>query len=172
MEVRKEVWQRGPIENVPDLLQPVAHALLEVGEEVRSIMDGFPENLLWQKPAGVASPAFHLQHINGVIDRLFTYARKELLSKEQMHSLSLEGDKVNTSLSMEQMILALDQRIILAINQLKTTNDETLTETRGIGRKQVPTTLMGLFVHAAEHSMRHLGQLLVTVKMLKSLEEE
>jgi hypothetical protein len=172
MEVRKEVWQRGPIENVPDLLQPVAHALLEVGEEVRSIMDGFPENLLWQKPAGVASPAFHLQHINGVIDRLFTYARKELLSKEQMHSLSLEGDKVNTSLSMEQMILALDQRIILAINQLKTTNDETLTEKRGIGRKQVPTTLMGLFVHAAEHSMRHLGQLLVTVKMLKSLEEE
>jgi hypothetical protein len=172
MEVRKEVWQRGPIENVPDLLQPVAHALLEVGEEVRSIMDGFPENLLWQKPAGVASPAFHLQHINGVIDRLFTYARKELLSKEQMHSLSLEGDKVNISLSMEQMILALDQRIILAINQLKTTNDETLTEKRGIGRKQVPTTLMGLFVHAAEHSMRHLGQLLVTVKMLKSLEEE
>lgn len=171
MDVRKEVWQRGPIENVPGLLQPVAHALLEVGEEVHFIMDGFPENLLWLKPAGVASPAFHLQHINGVVDRLFTYARKELLSKEQMHSLSLEGDKEKNSFSMEELVVALDKRIALAIEELKAVNVETLTEARGVGRKQIPTTLLGLYVHAAEHSMRHVGQLLVTVKVLKSSKE-
>ena len=171
MDVRKEVWQRGPIEGVPGLLQPVAHALLEVSEEVRAIMDGFPENLLWLKPAGVASPAFHLQHINGVVDRIFTYARKELLSKEQMHSLSMEGDKDKNSFSGEQLIEALDNRIALAIDELKGVNIEMLTEPRGVGRKQIPTTLMGLYVHAAEHSMRHVGQLLVTVKILKSSTE-
>jgi len=171
MDVRKEVWQRGPIEGVPALLQPVAHALLEVTEEVRGIMNGFPENLLWQKPAGVASPGFHLQHINGVVDRLFTYARKELLSSEQMHSLSIEGDKEKNALSGEQLIEALDKRIALAIKELKSVNTESLTEARGVGRKQIPTTLMGLYVHAAEHSMRHVGQLLVTVKILKSLKE-
>ena len=171
MDVRKEVWQRGPIEGVVALLQPVAHALLEVTEEVRGIMNGFPENLLWQKPAGVASPGFHLQHINGVVDRLFTYARKELLSSEQMHSLSIEGDKEKNALSGEQLIEALDKRIALAIEELKSVNTESLTEARGVGRKQIPTTLMGLYVHAAEHSMRHVGQLLVTVKILKSLKE-
>lgn len=171
MDVRKEVWQRGPIENVPGLLQPVAHVLLEVGEEVHVIMDSFPEHLLWLKPAGVASPAFHLQHINGVVDRLFTYARTELLSKEQMHSLSLEGNKEKNSFSAEELVAALDKRIALAIEELKAVNVESLTEARGVGRKQIPTTLMGLYVHAAEHSMRHVGQLLVTVKILKSSTE-
>jgi len=171
MDLRKEVWQRGPIENVPGLLQPVAHALLEVSEEVHIIMAGFPENLLWEKPVGVASPAFHLQHINGVIDRLFTYARKELLGIEQMHSLSLEGDKDKNSFSLEQLLKNLDKRIAIAIEELKAANVETLTEARGVGRKQIPTTLMGLYVHAAEHSMRHVGQLLVTVKVLKSSKE-
>lgn len=171
MDLRKEVWQRGPVENVPGLLQPVAHALLDVSEEVHIIMAGFPENLLWAKPAGVASPVFHLQHINGVIDRLFTYARKELLSNEQMHSLSLEGDKDKNSFSLEQLLTNFDKRIALAIEELKAVNVETLTEARGVGRKQIPTTLMGLYVHAAEHSMRHVGQLLVTVKVLKSSKE-
>jgi hypothetical protein len=168
MTERREFWQCGPIEDVPALLQPVAHALLEVGAEVRIIMEGFPEQLLWKKPAGVAAPAFHLQHINGVIDRLFTYARKELLSKEQMHALSLEGDQENNSLSMKQMISGLDNRISSAIEELKKINPETLAEGRGVGRKQIPTTLIGLYFHAAEHSMRHAGQLLVTVRILKS----
>ncbi len=168
MRERKEVWQRGPIENVPALLQPVAHALLEVGEEVHIIMEDFTESLLWEKPAGVASPAFHLKHIHGVIDRLFTYARKDLLTKEQMHALSLEGEVENNSLSMKQMISDLDKRIFLAVEELKTINVETLSEERGVGRKQIPTTLMGLYFHAVEHSMRHVGQLLVTVKVLKS----
>lgn len=171
MDVRKEVWQRGPIEGVPGLLQPVAHALLEVSEEVHIILEGFPENLLWQRPAGVASPAFHLQHITGVIDRLFTYARKELLSNEQILSLSIEGNKEKTSFLMEQLVADLDKRIAMAIEELKTVNAETLTEVRGIGKKQIPTTLIGLYVHAAEHSMRHVGQLLVTVKVLKSSKE-
>lgn len=171
MESRKELWQCGPIENVPALLQPVAHTLLEVGEEVQIIMEGFPESLLWKKPSGVASPAFHLQHISGVIDRLCTYARKELLTKEQMHSLSLEGAAENNSLSMQQMIASLNERISLAVEELNTIKAETLTEAREVGRKQIPTTLIGLYFHAAEHSMRHVGQLLVTVKILKSSNE-
>jgi hypothetical protein len=69
-----EVWLRGPLNGIPALLQPVAHALLQAREEVNEMMDGFPENMLWQKVAGMASPGFHLQHLTGVLDRLFTYA--------------------------------------------------------------------------------------------------
>lgn len=69
-----EVWLRGPIENIPALLQPVAHALLQARQEVNELIKKFPHELLWEKPAGVASAGFHLQHITGVLDRLFTYA--------------------------------------------------------------------------------------------------
>ena len=88
-----EVWLRGPLPAIPSLLQPVAHALLQAREEVMELMDGFPEELLWERPAGVASPGFHLQHLSGVLDRLFTYARGGGLDKEQLEDLASEGNR-------------------------------------------------------------------------------
>jgi uncharacterized damage-inducible protein DinB len=167
MENYVEVWQRGAIPNVPPLLQPVAHALLQVGEEAHRIMQEFPDELLW-RPGNVAPPAFHLQHIRGVIDRLFTYARKEQLTKEQMDALLIEGKEEKNSLSAKELIEELDKQIDDAIKELISVKEDTLTEARGVGRKQIPTTLIGLYFHAAEHSMRHIGQLLVTVRILKA----
>ena len=81
-----EAWLRGPVEGVPDLLQPVAHALLQAKEETRTLLQNFPAELLWNRPAGLASVGFHLQHVAGVVDRLFTYARGESLSREHKSS--------------------------------------------------------------------------------------
>lgn len=78
-----EVWLRGKIEDVPDLLQPVAHALLQAGEDINQYTEDFPAEYLWHQPAGRASVAFHLQHITGVIDRMFTYAAGQTLSEIQ-----------------------------------------------------------------------------------------
>ncbi len=86
-----EVWQRGPVENIPPLLQPVAHALLQAREEVDELLLDFPENLLWEKPAGVASVGFHLRHLTGVLDRLFTYAQARSLNDDQLNLLAMEG---------------------------------------------------------------------------------
>lgn len=169
MENNVEVWQRGAVPNVPPLLQPVAHALLQVGEEVHHIMQEFPDELLWKRPANIAPPAFHLQHIRGVIDRLFTYARKEQLTTEQMNALLIEGKEDKNSLSAKVLIEELDKQIDRAIKELINVKEDTLNEVRGVGRKQIPTTLIGLYFHAAEHSMRHLGQLLVTVRILKAI---
>lgn len=163
----REVWQQGPIANIPALLQPVAHTLLQAREELNDMMKNFLEKLLCEKPANVASPAFHLQHLTGVPDRLFTYGKKQLLSISQLHSLSIEGNQYETLLSMNELIELFNKQVDLAINELKNINADTLTEVRTIGRKLIPTTLMGLYVHAAEHIMRHIGQLLVTVKILK-----
>ncbi len=167
MEEKSEVWQRGPVKNIPALLQPVAHALLQAREELFDIMNAFSERLMWERPAGVASPAFHLQHLTGVLDRLFTYARKEHLSPDQLYSLSIEGNQQETSSSMMELIELFDKQVDLSINALSKINIDSLTEVRTIGRKEIPTTLIGLYVHAAEHTMRHIGQLLVTVKLLR-----
>jgi hypothetical protein len=70
-----EWWQRGPIDGVPAVLQPIAHILLQVRESVGEIVEPLTEQEWNDRPAGVASAAFHVRHIAGVIDRLFTYAR-------------------------------------------------------------------------------------------------
>lgn len=160
-----EVWMRGPITGVPALLQPVAHTLLQAGEEIHELFENFPESLLWEQPAGMASPAFHLQHITGVLDRLFTYAAAIPLSEEQLAYLASEGRK-NEEVTIAGLIAALDRQIKLSVDKLKDTNETTLTSFRGVGRKQLPSTVIGLLFHAAEHTMRHNGQLLVTVKIL------
>ena len=153
--------------NIPALLQPVAHALLQARDEVNEMMQNFPAGLLWQKHAGIASVAFHLQHLTGVLDRLFTYARSEQLNQQQLNYLTTEGkenDAINTTILLENF----SKQIDLSLQQLSATNENTLTDFRGVGRKQLPSNVLGLLFHAAEHTMRHTGQLLVTVKVLKN----
>jgi uncharacterized damage-inducible protein DinB len=162
-----EVWMRGPVEGVPSLLQPAAHALLQAREEINEIMKGFPDNLLWERPANVASPAFHLQHLSGVINRLLTYAHGEMLSQDQLDVLAKEG-KEDGSVTVAGLLKQFNERVDEAIEQFKNTNEQSLTDFRGVGRKQLPSTVQGLLFHAAEHTMRHLGQLLVTVRIIRS----
>ncbi|OCX53082.1 metal-dependent hydrolase [Mucilaginibacter sp. PPCGB 2223] len=168
MANKPEVWQRGPVDDVPALLQPVAHALLQAHEETEQLMRGFPDRLLWESPANMASPAFHLEHMRGVLDRLFTYARAETLNDEQLNYLRSEGKPYLDDDITQKMVAAFGKQVNEAIGQLKRTDPNTLTDFRGLGRAQIPTTVIGLLFHAAEHVMRHAGQLLVTVKVLSN----
>jgi hypothetical protein len=162
-----EVWLRGPLEGIPPLLQPIAHALLQAREEVNSFMADFPEILLWVKPSGLASPAFHLQHLAGVLDRLFTYARGEQLAQHQLTKLAMEGKMPEIAYSISTLLEIFNRQVNDAIKQLSEADELTLTDKRGVGRNQLPSTVIGLYTHAAEHTMRHVGQLLVTAKMLR-----
>lgn len=166
MATQPEVWLRGPVTGVPALLQPVAHALLQAREELTIYMQHFPDNKLWDKPAGVASVAFHLQHLSGVLDRLFTYARGEMLGAEQLSALSAEG-VINEKLTAAELVKVFSLQVDKSIEALRQTNEHTLTEHRGVGRSQLPSTVLGLLVHAAEHTQRHVGQLLVTVRVVR-----
>jgi uncharacterized damage-inducible protein DinB len=161
-----EVWQRGPIEGIPSLLQPVAHVLLQAQEEIHAMMHSFPADLLWNRPADVASVAFHLQHIPGVWDRLFTYAEGKQLSAEQLDYKKKEGQP-DTTITGAALLNYFDQRLEKVITTLKNTDPAILTEARTVGRDKLPSTVLGLFFHAAEHTMRHAGQLLVTIRVLK-----
>jgi uncharacterized damage-inducible protein DinB len=130
-------------------------------------MADFPDKLLWEKPAGMASPGFHLQHLAGVLDRLFTYADDKMLNEQQLINLKAEGKAPETTYSTITLLETFNRQVDHAIKQLSKTDEAILAEIRGIGRTKIPTTVIGLYVHAAEHTMRHTGQLLVTVKVLK-----
>lgn len=163
---KPEVWLRGPLDEIPALLQPVAHALLQAREELTTLMIDFPENLLWHKVAGMASPGFHLQHLTGVLNRLFSYAKGVGLTEDQLSYLAAEG-KATENIDKVHLVTQFNIQVDNAISQLAGTDEQSLTQIRGVGRAQLPSTVIGLYVHAAEHTMRHLGQLLVTVKVLQ-----
>lgn len=165
---QREVWQRGPISGVPALLQPVAHALLQAAEDAAKFTAHFPADRLWERPAGLASPGFHLLHIRGVIDRLFTYARGESLSEAQRVDLVAETQTPVGEVSVGELVSAVESQVARALDQLRRTPEAGLAEPRELGRKKIPTTVIGLLFHAAEHAQRHIGQLLVTTRILMS----
>lgn len=161
-----EHWMRGPVEGVPALLQPTAHAVLQAVDEVEKIMNSFPDEMLWQRPAGVASPGFHLQHLSGVLDRLATYALNQTLNEAQLEALAAEGKQ--TDASTNELVQKFKEQVQSFLEQLRNTDPVTITDFRPVGRRKLPSTVMGLLFHAAEHTMRHTGQLLVTVKVITS----
>ncbi|MEP7277166.1 MAG: DinB family protein [Bacteroidota bacterium] len=167
---KTEVWLRGSLPGILPALQPVAHALLQTREEMNRLMEGFPETMLWQQPAGTASVGFHLQHMAGVLDRLFAYAKGRSLSETQINQLAAEG-RGEAGDTAPLQVQGFARQVDLSLTQLINTSAGELFETRGVGRAQIPSTVMGLLAHAAEHTMRHLGQLLVTVKVVRAAAE-
>ena len=162
-----EWWQRGAIDGVPAILQPVAHILLQVRESVGEIVAPLTEQEWNARPAGVASAAFHVRHIAGVIDRLFTYARGHALSAEQLAAIQTEGQELLTA-DIPTVLGALSTRVDAALAELRTVDVTTLADFRGVGRAQLPSTVIGCLVHGAEHAMRHVGQLSVTARVVRS----
>ncbi|RKS56111.1 hypothetical protein BC962_1090 [Gillisia mitskevichiae] len=162
-----EYWLRGKIEGTPDLLQPIVHSLLQSKMELKKYMIDFPDNLLWEKPSGRASVGFHLQHLSGLLDRLFTYVEAENLSEGQLTYLKREGVP-DSDITSESLIEEFGHKIEQVLRKLESIPVSSLTEFRGVGRKQLPSSVIGLLFHAAEHTQRHIGQLLVTVSVLKS----
>ena len=168
MTAQPEAWLRGPVDGVPPLLQPVAHALLQAREEVHGAVRDLPAAMLWTRPAGVASVGFHLQHLSGVVDRLFTYARGQALDEDQRRALAGEGQPVADGQDAAMLLDRFDARVELALEQLRATDERTLLEPRPVGRAQLPSTVLGLLFHAAEHTQRHVGQLLVTARVVRA----
>lgn len=166
MSKQPEVWLRGAIAGYPTRLQPVVHAILQAQEELHKLVVGFPDRLLWERPAGLASPAFHLQHLTGVLDRLATYARGEPLTAVQLDNLKNEGVR-DRGLTTAGLVNQFDVQVDRFLQQVGNTRESSLSDFRGVGRAQLPSTVGGLIFHAAEHTQRHYGQLLVTMKILQ-----
>lgn len=161
-----EVWMRGPVPDIPPLLQPAAHALLQCLEEVQAVVSPLSIDHLWARPGGAASVGFHVRHAAGSLDRLLTYARGEGLSEEQKAYLAAEGDPGSPA---ADLVAAFERQVELALGQLRRTDESTLLEPRGVGRLQLPSTVLGLLFHAAEHTQRHAGQIVTTVKIVQGL---
>lgn len=162
-----EVWLRGPLPEYPPLLLPVAHALLQAREDIERLSQSVSHELLWQKPGGAASIGFHIVHLAGSMDRLTTYARGELLSDAQMAALRAERELEQRAAPMAEIVPPVLATIDRVLEQVRSTPSETLLEPRKVGRAGLPSTVIGLLVHTAEHTTRHVGQAVTTASVLR-----
>jgi uncharacterized damage-inducible protein DinB len=111
---------------------------------------------------------FHVRHAAGSLDRLFTYARGEALSAEQRTFLANEAEPGASPPRAAALAEDFERQVGRALAQLRATAESTLLEARGVGRLQLPSTVLGLLVHAAEHTQRHVGQILTTAKIVQA----
>jgi UPF0271 protein len=159
-----EPWMRGPLAGVDPLLAPVLYSFLHAREELARHTAELTEEQLRAKPGGVASVAFHIRHIGGSTDRLMTYAQGRQLSDQQMAALRAEeGQATGTR---EELLAGMDEAFTRAEEVVRGFSAAQLREPRELGRKRLPTTVNGLIVHAAEHTMRHVGQAVTTAKVV------
>jgi hypothetical protein len=162
-----EAWQRGPVAGFDPLLMPVVHALIQVQDDLQRLVATVPEDRVWQRPGGAASIAFHVSHTGGALDRLFTYARGEALSDAQRSAARAEGQESDPPATLAMLVADVRATIERAFDQLRSTRAASLLEERKVGRAGLPSNVLGLLFHAAEHSTRHVGQAITTAKILR-----
>jgi uncharacterized damage-inducible protein DinB len=163
-----EPWLRGPVPGVPALLQPAAHAFLMAREDVTAALDGITEDELWLEPHGVTALGFHLAHLAGSTDRLLTYARGEALSANQRATLDREHTLTEERPPLNRLLIEWHDTVTAALRQLSSTSENDLRAPRPVGRAQLPSTVLGLLFHAAEHASRHTGQIVTTAKLVRA----
>ena len=159
-----EAWLRGPVEGIAPVLQPVAHALIAAREEVEALAPAAAADVLWAQ-RGAATAAFHILHMAGALDRLFTYARGEALNDTQKSALRFESQP-HPELDGAALARFVSDAVDAALAQLRATDAARVFDERKVGRAGLPSSVLGLLFHAAEHTTRHAGQFVTTLKLL------
>ncbi len=163
MSNNPEPWLRGPIEGIHPLVAPVFCSFAMVREDLARYTADLPDEAIWRNING-ASLGFHLRHLAGSVDRLTTYLCGEQLSQEQLAVLKREAEPEG---GLKELLALVDHRLTHSEEQLSKLNPATLYDRRSVGRRALPTTVIGLIVHLCEHTQRHLGQAITLAKMLK-----
>ena len=160
-----EAWLNGKLDGFAPAMMPAAHALVQTIVDLRRFAADLSVEESTARPNNAPSVAFHLRHVAGSIDRLLTYARGEQLNQAQFDFLRAEtADDVNTSAAelTENAIAEINR----ALDALKNVQAESLFEERFVGRARLPTNVFGLLFHIAEHTARHVGQIVTTAKIV------
>jgi DinB superfamily len=163
-----EPWLRGTLTELDSLRRGVVHALWMASEDVARWSAGLSDAEMEARPFGLPSVAFQMRHIVGSLDRLLTYAEGRQLNEEQMAALAAE---MVEGKSRESSIAEFDGAMHFGEDRVMAFSPGSYAEARGVGRKMLPTTLGGLLVHCAEHTQRHVGQMVTTAKVVMGMRQ-
>ena len=159
-----EPWLSGPIPGVHAFVAPLLYSFQMARQDLASWTDGLTNEHIWATPHGFGSVGFHLRHIAGSVDRLTVYLEGKQLSDSQLVFLRAEQEP---GASREALLSGIDTAFAHAEAAARALDPARLAKPRFVGRKQLPTTVIGLLVHIAEHTQRHVGQAISAAKLAR-----
>ena len=159
-----EPWLRGPIPDVNPSLSPVLRSFEQAREDLTRYSEGLTTKQIWARPHGFGSVGFHIRHITGSVDRLTTYLDGRSLTAEQLSTLKSEMEPGATR---DELLADLEAGLRRAEQVIRRVDLSRLSDHRTVGRQQLPTTVIGLLVHIAEHTQRHVGQAISAAKLAR-----
>jgi len=165
-QTQPEPWLRGTLIDIDPVRRQILHALELAAEDATRWTADLTEEQLFARPAGLAPIAFHLRHIARSLDRLLTYAEGKQLDATQLAALKTELDPATTTEQQEDPRAELREALQRSTNRIRAITPDHFATPRGVGRKQLPTTVGGLLVHCADHTQRHTGQFVTTAKVV------
>jgi len=154
---------RGPIPGVHPLVAPVLYSFQQAQEELARYTEGLTAAQIWVRPHGLTSVGFHLRHIAGSTTRLMAYAQGRQLDDREL--AELEDEKLPSGPGRKDLLASMDRAFRAAEVFVRSIDPDSLVEPRAVGRKRLPTTLIGLLTHIAEHTQRHVGQAIGVAKL-------
>jgi len=164
-----EPWLRGYLAGVHPLVAPTLHAYAQAREDLARWTLGLTDAEIWLRPHGLAPVGFQLRHIAGSVDRLTTYLRGEQLKPDQLNAIPQEMDPGSgPARSLPELLAEVNAALDKSEQVIQSLDPTMLTQPRHVGRKQLPTTVVGLVVHLAEHTQRHVGELIITAKLART----
>lgn len=158
-----EPWLRGTLTELPPVPRAVIHALELAKEDVWKWCDSLSDAQLNERRSGIAPVAFQLRHIARSLDRLLTYTEGAPLTQAQFHALKTELDDGATH---DDLFSELEQALSRSATRVRSLAALDLQAPRGVGKRRLPSTVGGLLVHIAEHTQRHVGQAILTAKIV------
>jgi len=161
-----EPWLRGTLTEVDAVRRQVLHALELAVEDVEKWCAGLTDAEMNARPFEIAPVAFHLRHMVRSLDRLLGYAEGAQLSEAQMAGLRSELDG---GASAAAVLAEFRAGMAAAARRVRAISPDSYEALRGVGRKMLPTTVGGLMVHCADHTQRHVGQAVTTVKVVTGM---
>lgn len=160
-----EPWLSGPVEGVHPLVAPLIHSFTQVREDAAHWTEGLSVEQLWAEPSGAGSVGFHVRHAGGAAERLCAYLLGKALNEAQVAAAKAEKTGGATR---QELLAELNARLDAVEAAVTGLPPGSYTEPRGVGKKLLPTTVMGIIVHITEHTQRHIGEAIVTSKWVRA----
>jgi hypothetical protein len=162
----EEPWLRGPIPGVSPLLAPLLYSLQQAREDLAQWTEGLTTEQIWARPHGFGPVGFQLRHIAGSVERLTTFLQGRQLTADQ---LAAKDREMEPGASREELLADVEKSLSRTEEIVRGLDPATLPDPRTVGRLRLPTTVIGLLTHIAEHTQRHVGEAISAAKLARTL---
>jgi len=161
---KTEPWLSGPLTGVSPFIAPLLFSFEQAREDLERFTEGLTTGQIWRQVGSINPVGREVRHIGGAVDRLLTYLQGRQLDEQQLAALQSESQAGG---SREELLAGMDAAFRKAEAVVRALDPTSLTQPREVGRKRLPTTVIGLIVHIAEHTQRHVGQAIVAAKLAR-----